>query len=80
MMTMPLAFQTTADVVRIRNRLGLTQTQFWKTLGVSQSAGSRYETGAAIPEATRMLLTIVYGSEEQSANLVAALRATVAEA
>ncbi|MGE5770161.1 MAG: helix-turn-helix domain-containing protein [Betaproteobacteria bacterium] len=42
----------------IRLQRGLTQQQFWQPLGVTQSAGSRYETGRGIPEAVLQLLRL----------------------
>jgi transcriptional regulator with XRE-family HTH domain len=42
----------------IRLERGLTQQQFWQPLGVTQSAGSRYETGRGIPEAVLELLRL----------------------
>ena len=34
------------DAREIRRKLGMNQQQFWSTLGVTQSGGSRYETVA----------------------------------
>ena len=34
----------------IRRKLGLNQQQFWSTLGVTQSGGSRYESGRNMPK------------------------------
>lgn len=35
---------------------GETQTEFWSRFGVSQSGGSRYETGRPVPMPTAMLV------------------------
>jgi len=41
----------------LRKRCGWNQEVFWKSLGVSQGAGSRYESGAlVIPTTVAMLL------------------------
>lgn len=53
------------------------QGEFWSRLGVTQSGGSRYESGRDIPEPTRRLLELVEGSNPL-ANL-AALRGTTVE-
>jgi len=44
----------------IRRRLGLNQQEFWSKVGVTQSGGSRYETGRAMPEPVRELLRLVH--------------------
>lgn len=49
------------QVQRLRKRMGLNQTEFWEKVGVSQSAGSRYETGAtAIPRPIVLLLKLTF--------------------
>lgn len=52
---------------RLRNKLNLNQQQFWSRVGVTQSCGSRYETGRALPAPVNMLLTIAYGTSKQAA-------------
>ena len=44
----------------LRRQRGLTQEQFWKPLGVTQSAGSRYESGRGIPTPVRELLRLAH--------------------
>lgn len=44
----------------IRRKLGLNQQEFWSRLGVTQSGGSRYESGRAMPKPVRELLRLVY--------------------
>ena len=46
---------------KIRRRLGLNQEEFWSMIGVSQSTGSRYERGSAMPKPVRTLLILVHG-------------------
>ena len=48
------------DVREIRRRLGMNQHQFWSRLGVTQSGGSRYESGRNIPRAVKQLLRLVH--------------------
>jgi transcriptional regulator with XRE-family HTH domain len=44
----------------IRQRLGLNQQQFWARVGVTQSGGSRYESGRGMPRPVRELLRLVH--------------------
>jgi transcriptional regulator with XRE-family HTH domain len=44
----------------IRRRLGLNQEQFWTQIGVTQSGGSRYESGREMPKPVRELLRLVH--------------------
>ena len=48
------------DVREIRRKLGLNQQQFWSQLGVTQSGGSRYESGRNMPKPVRELLRLVH--------------------
>jgi transcriptional regulator with XRE-family HTH domain len=44
----------------IRRRLGLNQEEFWTKIGVTQSGGSRYESGRNMPKPVRELLRLVH--------------------
>ena len=44
----------------IRRKLGLNQQQFWSKIGVTQSGGSRYESGRNMPRPVRELLRLVH--------------------
>jgi len=44
----------------IRKQLGLNQSEFWMPIGVTQSGGSRYETGRSMPKSVRVLLHLVH--------------------
>lgn len=57
-----------------RLKLGLSQTEFWWRIGVSQSCSSRYESGRDIPIPTRTLLLMAYGPRKQSEALYRGLR------
>ena len=48
------------DLVGTRNALGLNQSAFWSRIGVTQSGGSRYETGRKMPKPVAMLFELVY--------------------
>lgn len=76
-MKMPCTKFSSADEIRaFRKKIGLPQHQFWPRVGVTQSSGSRYESGGrAIPGTLRMLLTITYGTPSESERMTVALRA-----
>ena len=44
----------------IRRQLGLNQNDFWSRVGVTQSGGSRYESGRNMPKPVRELLRLVH--------------------
>ena len=44
----------------IRDKLGINQTEFWAAIGITQSGGSRYESGRSMPRPVRELLRLVY--------------------
>lgn len=48
------------DAREIRHKLGLNQQQFWSKLGVTQSGGSRYESGRNMPRPVQYLLRLVH--------------------
>ncbi len=48
------------DAREIRRKLGLNQQQFWGRLGVTQSGGSRYESGRNMPRPVQQLLRLVH--------------------
>ncbi len=68
----PLTLQLTgAEIKSLRQKFGLNQLAFWAPLGLTQSAGSRYESGQNIPAPTSMLIQIVYLSQNPSDDLQA---------
>ena len=44
----------------IRQRLGMNQQDFWGQIGVTQSGGSRYESGREMPKPVQELLRVVH--------------------
>ena len=52
------------DTRKLRQALGLNQAEFWERLEVTQSGGSRYENGRAMPRPVRRLLGLVYLKEK----------------
>ena len=43
-----------------RRKLGLNQQDFWTKIGVTQSGGSRYESGRKMPKPVKELLRLVH--------------------
>jgi DNA-binding transcriptional regulator YiaG len=58
--TTPLKGALSQPPKELRNKLGLTQGEFWAPVGVSQSGGSRYETGRKLPTSISTLLHLVH--------------------
>ena len=48
------------DPRELRRKLRLNQHDFWALVGVTQSGGSRYETGRRIPRPVLELLRLVH--------------------
>lgn len=49
-----------ALVLKTRKAMDLNQSDFWRPLGITQSGGSRYESGRTIPAPTRKLFFLMY--------------------
>ena len=59
---------------QLRKALNLNQAEFWHPVGVTQSGGSRYESGRDIPNAVKTVLRITYGTEQEATELFNKLR------
>ena len=53
-------FEKIQNPREIRVRLNLNQQEFWGQIGVTQSGGSRYESGRNMPKPVRELLRLVH--------------------
>lgn len=53
-------FEEIAEPREIRRKLGLNQHDFWSKVGVTQSGGSRYESGRNMPRPVRELVRLVH--------------------
>jgi len=53
-------FEKIANPREIRRKLGLNQHDFWSKVGVTQSGGSRYESGRNMPKPVRELVRLVH--------------------
>ncbi len=48
------------DYKKLRTKLRLNQTEFWNRLGVTQTSGSRYESGCTVPKSVAVLAYHAY--------------------
>lgn len=69
-----MKIKTGSQAAKLRNSLGLSQTEFWARVGSSQSAGSRYELGRRLPVPLQILLSIAYGAYVDAVKIVAGMR------
>jgi len=53
-------FEKIQNPREIRRKLGMNQQEFWTKIGVTQSGGSRYESGRDMPKPVRELLRLVH--------------------
>jgi transcriptional regulator with XRE-family HTH domain len=53
-------FERISNPRQIRHRLRMNQQEFWARIGVTQSGGSRYESGRKMPKPVRELLRLVH--------------------
>lgn len=44
----------------VRRKLDINQSEFWNRLGITQSGGSRYESGRPVPKSTAVLAHLIY--------------------
>ena len=51
---------TGEQALKLRSKLGVNQAVFWKILGVTQSGGSRYESGRNMPAPVQRLYWLIY--------------------
>jgi len=58
----------------MRHKTRLNQSAFWGRIGVTQSGGSRYETGRPIPNPVKLLLTLAHGTPKEARTLFDKLR------
>lgn len=63
--TAPKKIKLIGDYKVLRTQLRLNQSQFWNRLGVTQSAGSRYESGRDVPKPTAILAHLIYVQKQE---------------
>ena len=64
------------DAKLLRYKLGINQSEFWSRISVTQSGGSRYESGRSLPKPVRLLLHLAYAPEKQAMAILKKLRQT----
>ncbi|WP_422614283.1 hypothetical protein [Aromatoleum evansii] len=52
----------------------MNRSEFWSQLSVTQSGGSRYESGKTLQNSVRRLLHVTYDTDKQAGDLLAWLR------
>lgn len=57
-----------------RKKLGINQLDFWSRYGVTQSGGSRYESGRSLPKPLRILLWLHKSGKVTDKDLADALK------
>lgn len=68
-------FLSSAEEIKaFRKNLGMNQGVFWARISVTQSGGSRFESGRNIPKTIQMLLHLTYAPEIRAQRLVKHLR------
>jgi hypothetical protein len=60
------------DVAAYRGARGENQSTFWARFGVTQSGGSRYESGRNIPKPVRLLMSLYATGKVSDDDLVEA--------
>jgi DNA-binding transcriptional regulator YiaG len=46
------------ELVQIRKKEALNQLEFWQRFGITQSGGSRYESGRSVPNPAKILMRL----------------------
>lgn len=62
-------------IAQSRKLEGINQSEFWRRFGVTQSGGSRYESGRNIPVPTAMLMWLRESGKVSDKDLAGALKA-----
>ena len=63
-----------SDIAVTRQKMSLNQRDFWKRYGVTQSGGSRYESGRNIPKPLAILLWLYQSGKVTDKDLADALK------
>lgn len=63
----------------LRVKLGLNQSEFWSRINITQSGGSRYETGRNVPAPVKALIELAYGTKANALKKLAKLRGITVE-
>jgi DNA-binding transcriptional regulator YiaG len=71
---MKLKRYTGKEIQELRRSLRLNQLEFWSAILVTQSAGSRYESGREMPDQVQILLNIALSTDTRTNAIVEELR------
>ena len=63
-----------SDIANARKKEGINQKDFWTRYGVTQSGGSRYESGRNIPKPLMILLWLHRSGKVTDQDLAQALK------
>ena len=66
--------KTKEEIVALRKKLGLSQSEFWGRVSTTQSGGSRFEAGRKLPGPLKTLLHLAYAPEAQAQAMLDHLR------
>lgn len=64
-----------SNIQEHRRKLGMNQSEFWSRYGVTQSGGSRYESGRNMPLPTAILIYLLETGQLADDQLAAAKKA-----
>ncbi|AKH37354.1 MULTISPECIES: helix-turn-helix domain-containing protein [Nitrosomonas] len=56
-------FSNIENLRELRLKFGLSQTEFWSAVGITQTGGSKYESGKSMPKPVRELVRLIYVEE-----------------
>lgn len=70
-----LMFSDPSEIKTFRKKQGMNQGEFWARVGITQSGGSRYETGRNIPRTVQLLLHLAYAPDVRAQCVFDVLRA-----
>ena len=63
-----------STIVAARKKAGINQQDFWTRYGVTQSGGSRYESGRNMPKPLRMLMVLHKAGKVTDKDLAEAMK------
>lgn len=66
--------ETGKEAKLLRSKMGKNQSEFWSRISVTQSGGSRYESGRNLPKSVQTLLHLAYAPEKQALTMMKYLR------
>lgn len=63
------------ELAQIRKKESLNQLEFWQRFGITQSGGSRYESGRSVPNPAKLLMQLYLDGKVTDEDLAAARKA-----